>query len=209
MHNGIVRKHHWDQFYSKILCDKPGWYTPHLHASLCWIDQLYIPHYAPIIDIGGGESTFAEDLVEAGFRSVTVLDISGKALTNAQERMGRKKRLVTWQEGDVASVNLPVHYYELWHDRAAFHYFTREDERQCYRESLFNGLKPGGHLIIGTYAPEAPPRCSGLPVRRYTVGELEAFLGDEFVLQRQRKEQHVTPNGKGKMFLFCHFQRRS
>ncbi len=202
-------KNHWEEFYSRALSGKPGWYTPHLQASLCWINQLDIPHYAPIIDVGCGISTFAEDLLEADYRSITVLDISDKALTTVKERLGRKKRLVTWLEGDIASVDLPVHYYELWHDRAVFHFFSSEEQQQKYRDKLLSTLKPGGHLILGTYAPEAPPKCSGLPVQRYTVDQLERFLGEEFVLQHNRKEQHVTPGGRGHMYLFCHFQRRT
>lgn len=207
MQNGIALKHHWEKVYSKTLSGKPGWYTPHLQASLCWVNELDMPFYAPIIDVGCGISTFAEDLLDAGYRSLTVLDISGRALATVKTRLGRKKSLVTWLEGDIASVDLPQHYYELWHDRAVFHYFTTEEQQQTYREKLLNTLKPGGHLILGTFADGAPPKCSGLPVKRYTETELESLFGEEFVLLRHRRQRHVTPGGKGQMYLFCHFQR--
>lgn len=209
MHNGTALKQHWEQVYSRTVSDKPGWYTPHLQASLCWINQIEIPLYAPIIDVGCGDSTFAEDLLQEGYRSITVLDLCDKALSALKERLGSKQSQVAWLEDDITSVDLPVHYYELWHDRAVFHYFTDEEQQQQYREQLFNALKPGGHLILGTFAPEAPPKCSGLPVRRYTVEELENFLGDEFVMQQHRKRLHVTPGGRGQMYLFCHFRRRA
>ena len=208
MQRVMALKNHWEQVYSGTTSSKPGWYTPHLQASLCWVNQLDIPLYAPIIDVGCGISTFSEDLIDAEYRTITVLDISGKALSTVKKRLGRKKSMVTWLEGDITSVELPVHYYELWHDRAVFHFFTEKQQQRQYRKQLFNALRPGGHLILGTFAPEAPPKCSGLPVRRYTVAELEGFLGSEFVLRQYRKQQHVTPGGKGQMYLFCHFQRR-
>ncbi len=201
-------KSHWAQVYSRTLEGRHGWYTPHLQASLCWINQIEMQLYAPIIDVGCGDSTFAEDLLQEGYRSITVLDLCGKALSTLKERLGKKQGQVTWLEEDIRSADLPKHYYELWHDRAVFHFFTDEEQQQQYREQLYNALKPGGHLILGTFAPEAPPKCSGLPVRRYTVEELENFLGDEFILQQHSKRQHVTPGGSGQMYLFCHFQRR-
>ena len=163
---------------------------------------------APIIDVGGGTSTLVEDLLDAGYRSITVLDISEDALSSVSARLGKKGELVTWLNGDITSVDLPTHHYELWHDRAAFHFFTELDQQRQYRDSLLKALKPGGHLIIGTFAPEAPPKCSGLPVQRYTQEQLGNVLGGEFELKRHHKEQHITPGAVQQMYLYCHFRRK-
>jgi hypothetical protein len=102
---------------------------------------------------------------------------------------------------------LPAGQYELWHDRAVFHFLTAAEQQQSYRANLLQALRPGGHLIIGTFAPEAPPRCSGLPVTRYTPGQLKDWLGSEFELVRRQKELHITPGGVEQMYLYCHFRR--
>ena len=200
-------KDHWEQVYSTKPTEKLGWYEPHLRTSLSWIKGLSLAVDAPIIDVGGGASTLIDDLLDAGYRSITVLDISEKALSSAKARLGKKAELITWLDGDITSVDLPIHCYELWHDRAAFHFLTMHEQQRKYRDNLLKALKPGGHLIIGTFAPEAPPKCSGLPVQRYNPEQLENTLGGEFEIKRHHKELHITPGGVEQMYLYCHFRR--
>jgi SAM-dependent methyltransferase len=203
----MSQKNHWEKVYSSKLSEKLGWYKPHLQTSLTWIKKLSLDADAPIIDVGGGASTLVDDLLDAGYRSITVLDISEKALSSAKARLGKKAELATWLDGDITSVDLPTHQYELWHDRAAFHFLTELDQQRIYRDKLLKALKPGGHLIIGTFAPEAPPECSGLPVQRYSQEQLHDTLGEEFELLGHRKEQHITPGGVEQMYLYCHFRK--
>lgn len=201
------QKDHWEQVYSTKPTEKLGWYEPHLQTSLSWIKGLSLAIDARIIDVGGGASTLVDDLLDAGYRSITVLDISEKALSSAKARLGEKAGLVTWLDGDIASVDLLIHSYELWHDRAVFHFLIMFEQQRKYRDNLLKALKPGGHLIIATFAPEAPPKCSGLPVQRYSPEQLQNTLGTEFELERHHKELHITPGGVEQMYLYCHFRR--
>jgi len=203
----MSQKDHWEQVYSTKPTEKLGWYKPHLQTSLSWIRGLSLAVDATIIDVGGGASTLINDLLDAGYRSITVLDISEKALSLVKTRLGKKAELVTWLDGDITSVDLPTHYYELWHDRAVFHFLTVLEQQRKYRDNLLKALKPGGHLIIGTFAPEAPPKCSGLLVQRYSPEQLENTLGGEFELKRHHKELHITPGGVEQMYLYCYFRR--
>ena len=198
---------HWEQVYSTKTTEKLGWYEPHLQTSLSWIKGLSLSVDAPIIDVGGGASTFVDDLLDAGYRSITVLDISEKALSSVKVRLGKKSERVTWLDGDITSVDLPTDHYDLWHDRAVFHFLTVLDQQRKYRDNLLKALKPDGHLIIGTFAPEAPPKCSGLSVQRYSPEQLENTLGGEFELIRHHKELHITPGGVEQMYLYCHFRK--
>jgi len=203
----MSQKKHWEQVYSTKQSDKLGWYEPHLQTSLNWIKKLGLAVDSPIIDVGGGASTLVDDLLDAGYRKITVLDISEKALSSIKARLGKMAELVTWLDGDITSVDLPTHCFKLWHDRAVFHFLTVQEQQRKYRNNLIEALKPGGHLIIGTFAPEAPSMCSGLPVQRYSPEQLENMLGGDFKLMRHHKELHITPGGVEQMYLYCHFQR--
>jgi len=201
------QKDHWQHVYSSKQTENLGWYKPHLVTSLSWIKALNLAPEDPLIDIGGGSSTLVDDLLEMGYRSVTVLDISDNAASVTRQRLAKKAEQVTWLEGDITSIDLPAHGYELWHDRAAFHFLTGHKQQRLYRDNLLKALKPGGHLIIGSFAPEAPAMCSGLPVQRYSPELLENTLGEEFQLVRQQKELHVTPGGVKQMYLYCQFRK--
>jgi SAM-dependent methyltransferase len=200
-------KEHWEQVYSSKLTEKLGWFAPHLQTSLRWITKLGLALKAPIIDVGGGASTLVDDLLDAGYQPISVLDISRQALSLAKARLGDRGDAVSWIEGDVTSINLPEQHFELWHDRAVFHFLIEPEQQRKYRDQLLKALKPGGHLIIGTFAPEAPPRCSGLPVQRYSPEQLERTLGREFELTREHNELHITPGGVEQMYLYCQFRR--
>ncbi len=198
---------HWEQTYSNSQTEVLGWYTPHLATSLSWIQDLDLDANAPIIDVGGGASTLVDDLLEADYRSITVLDISDKAMSLARARLGKKAKLVRWLEGNITRLELPAQYYELWHDRAVFHFLTGTEQQDKYRDRLLSALKPRGHLIIGTFTTEAPAKCSGLPVQRYNQEQLENMLGDAFELTRHNKELHITPGGVEQMYLYCYFRK--
>ena len=203
----MSQKNHWEQVYSTGPKEKLGWYVPHLKTPLSWIKGLGLSLEAPLIDVGGGASTLVDDLLDASYRSITVLDISERALSSVKASLGKKADLVTWLAGDITSIELPERHYELWHDRAVFHFLVQLEQQRKYRENLLRALRPGGHLVIGTFALEAPPKCSGLPVQRYSPEDLQNALGGEFHLERHQKELHVTPGGVEQMYLYCHFRR--
>lgn len=200
-------KDHWEQVYSTRPRERLGWFKPHLQFSLAWIEALGLGDEAPIIDVGGGASTLVDDMLDAGYKSITIVDISEEALSSVKARLADRAESVTWLCADITSVDLPAGHYELWHDRAVFHFLTEPDQQRQYRDTLLKALKPGGHVIIGTFAPEAPPKCSGLPVQRYDHEKLERLLGEEFELQRHEKDLHVTPGGVEQMYLYCHFRK--
>ena len=203
----MSRRDHWEQVYTSKSTDRFGWYVPHLRTSTEWIEKLGLSAESPIIDIGGGTSNLVDDLLNTGYRSVTVLDISKNALSTVCERLQGNSKLVTWLDADVTVAELPDRKYELWHDRAVFHFLIERKDREAYRQNLLAALKQGGHVIIGTFTPDAPPKCSGLPVRRYTKEELVNELGPEFVLENHIQEIHITPGGIEQMYQFCLFRR--
>lgn len=203
----MSQRAHWEKIYSTNQPDQVSWYKPHLETSVNWIGELSLGKDANIIDVGGGASTLVDDLVEIGYRSITVIDLSRTALALTKKRLGERAALVTWIEGDITSMDLPVHHYDLWHDRAVFHFLTSSEQQQRYVENLSKALRPGGHVIMATFSVEAPPKCSGLPVQRYSPEELERILGSAFVLKKKSKELHVTPGGVEQMYLYCLFKK--
>jgi SAM-dependent methyltransferase len=204
----MSRRAHWEQVYTGKPSDRLGWYRPRLETPLEWIRDLDLGPGAAIIDVGGGASTLVDHLLDDGHSSVTVLDIAAPALDLVKARLGDRSALVTWLCGDITDVELAQDAYDLWHDRAVFHFLTEPDDRRRYRQNLGRALRPGGYLIVGVFAPEAPPRCSGLPVQRYDLEQLLDELGQDFTLLRQQKELHVTPGGVEQMYLYCQFQYR-
>ncbi len=201
------QREHWEKVYSTKPTDKVGWYKPHLETALKWIKELSLAKDARIIDVGGGASTLVDDLLDEGYTSITVLDLSRKSLALARERLGERAMKVFWLAEDITAADLPIQHYDLWHDRAVFHFLTNAENQEAYRDNLLKALRPGGHLIIGTFALEAPPKCSGLPVQRYSVEQLAATLSKEFELIWHLKELHVTPGGVEQMYIYCCFCR--
>ena len=199
-------RHHWEQAYRDKPPERQGWYAPELTTSVSWIRSLRLPPSAPVIDVGGGASTLVDSLLGDGYESVTVLDIASAALHAAKARLGASATDASWVNGDIRTVALRAAYYAVWHDRAAFHFLTDESDQDIYRRQLLHALAPGGHVIIGAFAPAAPPKCSGLPVRRYSVQALQSAFGKRFKLVRHQTQLHVTPGGIEQMYLYCHFQ---
>jgi len=197
---------HWDNAYGARAVDRLGWYAPTLTTSLALIEALDLDPGSPLIDVGGGASTLVDELLRAGYRRITVLDISGKALRIARERLGDLAGGVTWLNRDVTNADLPAGEFGLWHDRAVFHFLTEPSQRALYKAQLLRALRPDGHVVIGTFAPEAPPRCSGLPVQRYDENSISEFFGPELRLVETRRDFHVTPGGVDQPYVYARFQ---
>lgn len=198
-------KSHWETIYTTKAPTEVGWYEPHLRMSLEFIVRSGVRPEGRIIDVGGGASTLVDDLLARGFRHITVLDLSPAAINLAKARLGKHAADVVWIEADITHVTLPEQYYDLWHDRAVFHFLTMADDRRRYVDAVQRALKPGGHLIVATFAPEAPPQCSGLEVVRYRPEQLQEELGASFALLESCHEGHLTPSGMSQPYLYCRF----
>ncbi len=200
-------KTHWEDVYETKSSTEVSWYQDHSALSLRMIVGTGIGGSAGIIDVGGGASTLAADLLAKGIRDITVLDISGSALRAAQEQMGAQANLVTWLEADITSVDLPKHRYDVWHDRAVFHFLTRAEDRARYVRAVHEAVKPGGHVIVATFAPDGPTHCSGLTVMRYASEELHEEFGPAFDLVQSAHEVHRTPLGTEQSFVYCYCRK--
>ncbi|MFL9896192.1 MULTISPECIES: class I SAM-dependent methyltransferase [Paraburkholderia] len=202
----MVSKEHWEDVYRSKAPDAVSWYRAHLEASLQLISESAPDRSAAIIDVGGGESTLVDDLLESGYRNLTVLDMSAVALDTTKRRLGSNAEQITWVASDMLMVDLPAHHYDVWHDRAVFHFLSEASERAAYIRVLTNALKPGGHVVIGTFGPAGPSRCSGLDVRRYDAQQLSNEFGAGFELVTSTIEDHHTPAGSAQQFLYCCFR---
>jgi ubiquinone/menaquinone biosynthesis C-methylase UbiE len=201
-------KSHWSHLYRTKSSDKVSWYQPHLQISLEMIQSACTSKDDRIIDVGGGASTLVDDLIQSGFQNITVLDIAGEALMLAQNRIGTKAQSVNWIEKDVLNASLPAQYYDLWHDRAVFHFLTQPEDRRKYVETVLKAMRNGGHVIIAAFSLDGPRRCSGLDVVRYSAESMLQELGDRFELVGRKFEEHRTPTSVRQNFLYCHFKIR-
>jgi len=201
------RRDHWQRVYEEKDSEKVSWYRPHLDTSLEWIEAGGVPASARIIDVGGGAATLVDDLLERGFESITVLDVSAEALAVAKRRLGDRAAGATWIAGDVTEVDLGEASYDLWHDRAVLHFLTDEDDRRKYARALRRALAPSGHAILAAFAPHGPEKCSDLPVRRYDTADFVDLVGEGFTLRAETIETHVTPSGNEQPFAYCWLER--
>jgi ubiquinone/menaquinone biosynthesis C-methylase UbiE len=199
----MVNRGHWDKIYGSKDPTQVSWYRPHLEQSLELILGTGIGPDASIIDVGGGTSTLVDDLLERGFEHITVVDIAELSLDVARRRLGPRAVRVNWLAGDITAMNLPAGAYDAWHDRAVFHFLTNEVDRRAYIERVCCSVKQGGFVIVGTFGPEGPEKCSGLPVARYSSDELHAAFGSSFSLLEHREERHETPFGTEQEFVYC------
>lgn len=199
---------HWESVYGKRDPTLQGWYTPCPQPSFEWIRSLGLGADKRILDVGGGASTLVDHLLSAGHERIAVLDLSGKALEQARERLGQQSVRVEWQQADILTAPIEASTVSVWHDRAVFHFLHDEAERQAYRAQAVRALQPGGWLILGSFRPGAPDTCSGLPVRKHTVEELSDFFGDGFRLERSAETTHVTPGGVEQAYVFLLLRRQ-
>ena len=165
-------KNHWEHVYSTKKTESVSWFQEHAEQSMRLIRGTGVPYSAGIIDVGGGASTLVDDLLRSGYRAVSVLDLAAAALSVAKARLGERASEVQWTEGDITKVLLPVHAFDVWHDRAVFHFLTSKEDRAAYVDTVLRSVKPGGHVIVATFAEDGPIQCSGLPVMRYGPSEL-------------------------------------
>ena len=197
-------KAHWENVYQTKAADAVSWFAPHLETSLKLIDRAAKDEQAAIIDVGGGEATLVDDLLNRGYQNVSVLDISQTAIDVAKGRVGELGKKVHWYCADVTSAELPESYFDIWHDRAVFHFLTDPGQREAYVKQVLRSVKPGGHVIVSTFGPEGPEKCSGLEVVRYDSEGLHGEFGKSFKLIESFTEQHHTPFGTNQQFLYCY-----
>lgn len=195
-------KSHWEQVYQSKAPEAVSWYAPHLETSIKLIQQATTDEQAAIIDVGGGEATLVDDLLDHDHQRISVLDISQTAIDIARTRLGGKGANVAWYCSDITSATLPESNFDVWHDRAVFHFLTNENDRRKYIRQVIRSVKHGGHVIISTFGPEGPDKCSGLDVVKYDADTLHTEFGKNFQLIESSTEIHHTPFGTTQQFLY-------
>lgn len=200
-------KDHWETVYTTKATEAVSWFQEHADLSLDLIKATGAKLGARIIDVGGGASRLVDDLLANGYSDLTVLDLSAAALHAARQRLGAQENKVRWIEADITQVDLSANHYDIWHDRAVFHFLTEQKQRDAYVRTVFNAVKPGGHVIVATFGEDGPLQCSGLPVMRYRAEDLHDEFGDAFTLVKHQKEEHHTPSGKVQQFVYCYCRR--
>jgi ubiquinone/menaquinone biosynthesis C-methylase UbiE len=195
---------HWERVYKTKAPDAVSWYRSHLETSLALIERTATGPSSGIIDVGGGESTLADDLLSRGHQHVTILDISETAIDVCKKRIGEAASRIHWIVADVTRTELDASTYNLWHDRAVFHFLTTMEQRIAYVRNVARSVKRGGHVIVSTFGPEGPKKCSGLAVIRYDANSLHDQFGARFHLVESSQELHQTPFGTTQQFLYCY-----
>jgi 2-polyprenyl-3-methyl-5-hydroxy-6-metoxy-1,4-benzoquinol methylase len=194
---------HWETVFSTKAPDAVSWYRPHLEHSLEMIERRAPRRSASIIDVGAGESTLVDDLLASGYDQITVLDVSKTAIEVTKTRLGPAAGRVRWEVGDITMVSLPEQAFDVWHDRAVFHFLVDSAQRQAYVRSVLRSVKPGGHVIVSTFGPGGPTKCSGLEVMRYDAEALHHEFGRRFRIEESSQELHRTPWGTAQQFVYC------
>jgi 2-polyprenyl-3-methyl-5-hydroxy-6-metoxy-1,4-benzoquinol methylase len=197
-------KTHWEKVYKTKAPDAVSWYLPHLETSLALIERTGATLSSSIIDVGGGESTLADDLLSRGYKNVTVLDISETAVNVSKQRIREAADHVHWLVADILNAELEPLAYDVWHDRAVFHFLTTMEQRIAYVQNVARSVRRGGHVIVSTFGPEGPRKCSGLEVMRYDADSLHDEFGARFRLIESSQELHETPQGATQQFLYCY-----
>lgn len=202
----VDRRQHWESVYSSKAADQVGWFQPHAASSLRLIEGC-ADRDAHIIDVGGGASVLVDDLLDAGYRNLSVLDLAESALAASRARLGARAASVQWIAADITRADLPAARYDVWHDRAVFHFLTDAADRARYVAQVLKSVKPGGHVIVAAFGPGGPLQCSGLDVVRYDPDALHAAFGAPFRLLGHETEIHLTPAGKEQEFVYCYCVR--
>jgi SAM-dependent methyltransferase len=201
--NAMDAQSHWEKIYTEKAPNAVSWYRPHLETSLNLIEKVAPIQSASIIDVGGGESTLVDDLLARGYENVTVLDISQTAIDVNRKRLGHAAERVHWLVADITRVELEPAAYDVWHDRAVFHFLIATSDRVAYVRQVARAVKPGGQVIVSTFGPDGPVKCSGLKVVRYDAESLHSEFGINFRLLGSSMELHQTPFGTVQPFLYC------
>ena len=201
------RGEHWENVYSTKPHDQVSWFREHLDTSLQMIEKTGVRSDAAIIDVGGGSSTLADDLLDRGFTDITVLDISATAIDKSKTRLGPRAGTVNWVAADITGADLPASRFDVWHDRAVFHFLTDAADRRKYVDLVMRSVKPGGHIIVAAFGLSGPQKCSGLDVVRYDAETMHSEFGDEFRLETSVNEMHQTPFGTTQEFVYCYCRK--
>lgn len=204
----LQEKNHWDNIYSSKAEDEVSWFQPYPKTSMEFVELFNLPLNANIIDVGGGDSHFVDALLNKGYQNIWVLDISAKALERAKQRLGASASKVNWIVSDVTKFDPPIQF-DFWHDRAAFHFLTTNDNIYKYVAIAEDAIKKEGHLILGTFSENGPTKCSGLEISQYSETSLSARFEIAFDRIKCISEDHITPFDTIQNFLFCSFRRKS
>ena len=199
-------KQHWEKIYEEKDPREVSWFQVEPVISLKILKRISDNH-DQIIDVGGGASVLVDHLLKLGYSKVAVLDISGKAIEHAKKRLRDLSDKVEWYEKDVTQFT-PPHPYDVWHDRAVFHFLTDRQSRESYLNAVKSTIKSGGHVIIATFAKDGPKKCSGLDIVQYDSSSIQNELGDEFILLESQLENHITPSGNEQRFNYFIFRRK-
>jgi cyclopropane fatty-acyl-phospholipid synthase-like methyltransferase len=208
MENQAINKSHWENVYDTKSPSEVSWTQEVPQTSLDFIKAFNLPKSASIIDIGGGDSKLVDYLIQEGYQNVTVLDISAKALEKTKERLGEKSAFVKWIVQDI-TVFEPAITFDIWHDRATFHFMTTEDQITKYLAIARNNVSTGGYVVLGTFSANGPEKCSGLPIKQYSEELLTQQLGNGFKKLKCITEDHTTPFNTTQNFLFCSFKKEN
>jgi SAM-dependent methyltransferase len=200
------RKQHWEKIYHTKMLNEVSWYQPTPQTSLDFLEQFRIPLTAKIIDVGGGDGFFIDHLLELGYTNVTVLDISEAAIERAKIRLGERADDVKWIIADAADF-VPPEKYDFWHDRAAFHFLTNDNEIRRYIATAQRNIHPGGIMVVGTFSETGPLKCSGIEIRQYSETSMTDAFGPFFEKIRCITVDHVTPFQTIQNFTFCSFRK--
>ncbi len=199
-------REHWDRTYSTKAETAVSWYRPQLDLSFQLIRKAGPAWSSSIVDIGGGASTLPDTLLNAGYNDVTVVDISSTALAKSQSRLGNRASEITWEVADITQWS-PVRTWDVWHDRAVFHFLTDVSAQENYIRALRAGTRSGSGIVMATFAPDGPEKCSGLPVQRYSAAALAERFGHPFILHEESSDRHATPFGTVQNFTYALFIR--
>ena len=197
------RRSHWDAVYRTKVPEQVSWFQAESRLSRTLIERSAPDRDARIIDVGSGVSTLVSGLLDAGYHDLSVVDLSSTALAIAQQRLGGAADRVTWIAGDLLTLDLPAAAFDVWHDRAVFHFLTEAEDRARYVAQVRRAVAPGGHVLVATFAEDGPSRCSGLEVARYSPSALHSQFGVDFRLLAGEREVHITPTGGEQAFTYC------
>ncbi len=200
-------KKHWDNIYTVKESTEVSWYREHLENSLAMILQTKTEKSGAVIDVGGGSSTLVDDLLAKGFSNLSVLDISAKAIETSKERLGNMADKVSWIEADITDSVLPENFFDVWHDRAVFHFLTKPEDRKKYVDLAVRSLKVGGHIIVASFGINGPDKCSGLDIIRYSPETMHNEFGQGFRLVDSLNETHQTPFETTQEFVYCYCRK--
>ncbi len=200
------RKEHWDRVYTTKPFNGVSWYQARPDVSLEFVRELDIAKTEAIIDVGGGDSFFVDHLLALGYTHITVLDISAAAIERAKLRLGELAGMINWVVSDITEYQ-PDRKFDFWHDRAAFHFLTTEEQVNKYLATANRALSPSGKMVIGTFSESGPEKCSGLPVKKYSESSLDHLLGKWFQKIKCIHTDHLTPFNTIQNFLFCSFKK--